>query len=246
MIKLRYFGGKTRTCKAISDIINGYNLNNKVFVSPFVGAGWVEQYIKSDKILSDKHIYLMSMYKELQCGWIPPKKLTKEEYDYIKANPDEQPHLTGFCGFGCSFAGKWFGGYAKDKSGRNYCLNAYNSINKKIINGLIKNSEIKKCDYTELKPKNNVVYCDPPYKGTTQYDKNVVGEFNHDKFWDIMREWSNENMVFISEYSAPDDFVAIWQQETKLDIRDGNNKKQKRVEKLFIHSCNIIQYESKQ
>ena len=28
---------------------------------------------------------------------------------------DENPALTGFVGFGCSFGGKWWGGYAKDK-----------------------------------------------------------------------------------------------------------------------------------
>ena len=60
-----------------------------------------------------------------------------------------------------------------------------------------------------------------------------TGEFNHDEFWDIMRKWSKDNTVLISEYSAPEDFEIVWEKQVKLDIRDKNNKKQKRTEKLF-------------
>lgn len=220
-------------CNDISEIINNQKDDGQIFLSPFLGGGWVEQYIKGKKILCDKHTYLIEMYKSLQNGWLPPTELTKEEYIHIKDNQDEQPHLTGFVGFGCSFAGKWFGGYAKDNSGRNYCLNAHNSVLKKIENGLLNKTEFICCDYKDLKPKNMIIYCDPPYKGTTQYDKNIVGEFDHDEFWNIMRKWSENNTVLISEYDAPDDFEVIWQKETKLDIRDKNNEKQKRIEKLF-------------
>lgn len=230
---MRYFGGKTRTCKDIVKIINEYKEDGQAFLSPFVGGGWVEQYIEGEKILCDKHDYLIEMYKALQDGWLPPTELSREEYIHIKDNQDEQPHLTGFVGFGCSFAGKWFGGYAKDKTGRNYCLNAYNSIQKKIENGLLENSKFICCDYRDLKPRDMTIYCDPPYKGTTQYDKAIVGEFNHDEFWDVMREWSKSNTVLISEYEAPEDFEVVWQKQTKLDIRDKNNEKQNRVEKLF-------------
>ena len=228
---MRYFGGKTRTCKDISSIIK--ERKNKAFLSPFVGGGWVEQYIEGKKVIADKHYYLIEMYKALQNGWLPPTELTREEYDYIKNNKDEKPYLTGFVGFGCSFAGKWFGGYAKDNSGRNYCLNAYNSIQKKIDNGLLKDSELIHTDYKALNPINMVVYCDPPYKGTTQYDKNIVGEFNHEEFWDTMRKWSENNEVYISEYNAPDDFEVIWEKPIKLDIRNKNNEKEARIEKLF-------------
>ena len=33
--------------------------------------------------------------------------------DYIELKKTRQLMLTGFVGFGCSFGGKWFGGYAK-------------------------------------------------------------------------------------------------------------------------------------
>lgn len=235
---LRYFGGKTRTCKQIAKVIEENRKENQIFLSPFIGGGWVESLITGEKECYDKHTYLIEMYKTLQNGWMPPTELTKEEYTYIKNNKDEKSYLTGFVGFGCSFAGKWFGGYAKDKTGRNYCLNAHNSILKK-MEGLHKQNTYFDCkDYKELNPNGYIIYCDPPYEGTTQYDKNIVSEFNHEEFWNVIREWSKDNTVIVSEYKAPDDFVCIWQQSVKLDIRDKDNKKKKRVEKLFTYKNN--------
>lgn len=238
MIFVRYFGGKTRTCNQIAEIINKYRLPNQKFLSPFVGGAWVESLIDGEKECYDKHSYLIRMYKQLQNGWIPPIELSKDEYNYIKSNPNEKPYLTGFVGFGCSFAGKWFGGYAKDKSGRNYCLNAHNSILKK-MEGLY-NTYFDCKDYRELNPEGYIIYCDPPYAGTTQYSKKIVGDFDTEEFWNTIRKWSENNTVLISEYNAPDDFKVVWQQEVKLDIRDKDNKKQKRVEKLFIHNSIIL------
>jgi DNA adenine methylase len=54
-----------------------------------------------------------------------------------------------------------------------------------------------------------------------------------------MREWSKSNIVIISEQNAPDDFKCIWQQEVKLDIRDSDNQKKQRIEKLFTYNHNI-------
>ena len=173
------------------------------------------------------------MYKELQNGWIPPTELSKEEYDYIHKNMEENPYLTGFVGFGCSFSGKWFGGYARNKTGRNYCSNAHNSIVEKMKN--LRTAVFECKDYKELKPHNAIIYCDPPYQGTTQYSKQIVGEFNTYEFWNTMKEWSKDNKVFISEYQAPEDFKCVWEQEVRLDIRNKDNLKEKRIEKLFTY-----------
>lgn len=228
---MRYFGGKTRTCKQIVHILNTYRKENQIFLSPFVGGAWVEQLLNYPKICCDKHPYLIAMYQELQNGWTPPTEISKEEYYYIKNHPDEKPYLTGFVGFGCSFAGKWFGGYAKDNAGRNYCLNAHNSILEKMKN--LQETEFRCVDYRELNPEGCLIYCDPPYEGTTQYSKQVIGDFDSKEFWEVMRKWSLHNTVIISEYTAPDDFTCIWEQEVKLDIRDSKNKKKKRTEKLY-------------
>lgn len=228
---MRYFGGKTRTCKQIAQVLNTYRQESQIFLSPFVGGAWVEQLLDCPKICCDKHPYLIAMYQELQNGWIPPTEISKEEYHYIKNYPDEKPYLTGFVGFGCSFAGKWFGGYAKDNTRRNYCLNAHNSILKKMKN--LQEAKFMCIDYRELNPEGYLIYCDPPYEGTTQYSKQIIGDFDSDEFWEVIRKWSLHNTVIISEYTAPNDFICIWEQEVKLDIRDNNNKKKQRTEKLY-------------
>jgi DNA adenine methylase len=76
-----------------------------------------------------------------------------------------------------------------------------------------------------------LIYCDPPYKNTTQYG--ATGDFDADAFWSVVRRWSMNNTVFISEYVAPDDFKCVWQHETRLEIRNKNNVREPRIEKLF-------------
>jgi DNA adenine methylase len=242
---MRYFGGKTRICKELAYIINSLRKKDQLFISPFVGGGWVEHLISGPKECYDKHFYLISMYKALQFGWRPPKELSRTEYEYIKGHKDENPALTGFVGFGCSFAGKWFGGYAKDDTGRNYCLNAYNSLMKK-FKGL-EDAKFECNSYSDLNPHDSIIYCDPPYNGTTQYDKSEVGDFNHDMFWEVVRGWgdkSHNNIVLISEYTAPEGIRCIWEKSVKLDIRDKTNNKKARVEKLFaINLSEDISYD---
>lgn len=89
-------------------------------VSLFCGSCAVEAklapYFKK-VICNDAHPYLMEMWKALQQGWEPPDIVTEAEYQYIKAHKDEDPALTAFVGFGCTFGAKWFGGYARDKRG---------------------------------------------------------------------------------------------------------------------------------
>jgi len=137
--------------------------------------------------------------------------------------------LTAFAGIGCSFAGKWFGGYAKSAGGRNYCLNSYNSCNK--IRHLLNNIIFNSINFKELNPDSAVIYCDPPYNNTTGYG--FSGDFNSEEFWAIMRIWAKNNTVLISEYKAPHDFKCIAEFNTKTDIRNKNNQKEYRIEKLF-------------
>ena len=114
-------------------------------------------------------------------------------------------------------------------------------MQKKIDNGLLENSEFYCSDYREWKPSNSVIYCDPPYNNTEPLDYKVlyqgkrIDKFDTDEFWHTMREWSKNNKVFISEYDAPDDFECVWQQEVKLMMKNKQNTKDVRVEKLFTY-----------
>jgi len=229
---MRYFGGKQRIAKYIIEVLKEYRKDNQIIVEPFVGGcNIISKLCYGVKHCYDINPYLIEMYKAFQNGWIPPKQISEEQYTYIRNNKNEDMALTGFVGIGCSYSGKWFGGYARDKTGRNYCMNAYNSLMK--IVDEIKDIHFECADYKTLRYSNALIYCDPPYQKTTGYS--IAPNFNTEEFWDIMRDWSQNNTVIISEYEAPDDFSCIKNIETKLDIRNKNGEKEKRIEKLFIY-----------
>ena len=227
---MQYFGGKQRISTQIVDVLNEYRKDNQPLVEPFVGGCNVISKMNGERYCYDINEYLIEMYKAVQNGWIPPTTITKEEYDYIKDNKDENKVLTGFVGIGCSYSGKWFGGYARNKTGRNYCLNAHNSILKQLND--IRDIKFDCKDYKELEFDDCLIYCDPPYKDTTKYP--IIGEFNTEEFWNVMRNWSKNNTVIISEYEAPYDFECIKEIHTKTDIRNSDGKRENRVERLFM------------
>ncbi len=96
---------------------------------------------------------------------------------------------------------------------------------------MIKDTTFHHADYRDACPDGALVYCDPPYKGTTGYG--AVGEFDSNEFWSVMRQWSRHNKVYISEYQAPFDFTCVLEIPTKLDIRNAAGEKEPRLERLF-------------
>ena len=233
---MHYFGGKQRISKPLSKFLNSQLKENQTFIDLFCGSCNIISKIDNSRlrIANDKHKYLIAMWKALQKGWEMPNTITEEEYKYIKSNKDENFPLTGFVGFGCSYSGKWFGGYCRDNTNRNYCLNAKNS-NLKILNN-IQDVIFYNLNYDEVNiPLGSLVYCDIPYKNTTKYCKNEVGEFNHDNFYKWVRRNSNKYDIYISEYkqNIPDDFKIVWEYESKKDIRNRNNQREKTIEVLI-------------
>ena len=227
---MQYMGGKSRISKQIAEVLNSAIDKNKPFVSLFCGSCAIESKVQADvKILNDKHPYLIAMWQALQNGWMPPDAVTKEEYYHVKANMDENPALTGFVGFGCSFGGKWWGGYAKDKRGDDYCGQAKRGLLKDLVG--IQSATFTCLDYHDVEiPDGAVVYCDPPYANTTGY---TVGQFDTDEFWNYMRQLSKRCDVYISEESAPDDFECIWSKEKVRTLEKNDNVGRVKVEKLF-------------
>lgn len=227
---MQYMGGKSRISKQIAEILNSAIDKNKPFVSLFCGSCAIESKVQADvKILNDKHPYLIAMWQALQNGWTPPDVVTKEEYYRVKANMDENPALAGFVGFGCSFGGKWWGGYAKDKRGDDYCGQAKRGLLKDLVG--IQSATFTCLDYRDVEiPDGAVVYCDPPYVNTTGY---TVGQFDTNEFWNYMRQISKRCDVYISEESAPNDFECIWSKEKVRTLEKSDNVGRVKVEKLF-------------
>lgn len=235
---MRYFGGKQRIGKPLSKFLNEQLKDGQPFVDLFCGSCNVISNIDNNRqrIANDKHKYLIAMWQELQKGWQPPKELSFEEYQYIKAKRDEKPYLAGFVGFGCSFAGKWFGGYARTSVDRNenFCLSSHRSCLAKI--GKMSNVSFNSADYSNVNiPIGSLVYCDIPYRNTTTYCKNEVGEFNHEQFYQWVKDNSNKYDIYISEYkqNAPNDFEIVWEYESKKEIRNKENKRETTIEVLM-------------
>lgn len=71
--------------------------------------------------------------------------------------------------------------------------------------------EFAKMDYTDYEfREGDVVYCDPPYRGTGNY-RHTKEKFDHDQFWNWVR--TRDYPVYVSEYSAPNDFVSIFEKK---------------------------------
>jgi|WetSurMetagenome_2_1015567.scaffolds.fasta_scaffold04314_3 DNA adenine methylase len=220
-------GGKNRTRKQIAKYLKTIRKPYQTYFEPFCGGAWVLQEMAGKRIASDGCFPLIAMYKDLQNGWEPPETLTEDEYQELKKLDDPYCGMKAFAGFGCSHSGKYFNGYARSGS-RNYCSNAKNSLLKQLP--LIADVQFLYGEYNSHIPVDMLVYCDPPYKGTTQYG--YFETFDHEKFWDKIREWSKYNTVIVSEYNAPNDFECVLSLTTKTDMRVAGNK-EIRVERLF-------------
>jgi DNA adenine methylase len=229
---MKYQGSKNRIAKEIlSVILNDERVKDcKYWVEPFVGgANMIDKVPDSFiKIGSDSNEYLIEMFKAIQNDWIPPENISEWDYNDIKKNKDEyEKYLVGFVGIGCSFAGKWFGGYARGGT-RNYCRESRDNLLKQWDG--ISNIDFEYGKYDKISiPENSIIYCDPPYQGTTKYQNS----FNHDEFWIWCDKMVNDGyVVYVSEYNAPDDWKCVWQKEinSSLDLNTGSKKA---VEKLF-------------
>lgn len=235
---MRYIGGKERIAKYIVPILLALREDNQIFLEPFVGAGSVFSRMPNPKIGSDLHPDLILCLRAVRDGWIPPKHVSIEEYKRLQKEV-EPSHLRGFVGFACSYAGKWFGGYARDKDSmgldRNFAKQGSNTLVKK-SKGFV-GAELVHCSYEFHNPTNMLIYCDPPYDSVTSI-KIYIGTplFNHALFWRKMREWSKDNTVIISSYKAPEDFISIEDIITKTDIgMDLGFGKMFRTERLFVY-----------
>lgn len=252
---MRYQGGKSRISKQISykikKVTNAVSrwqiknckensehyrlvLNGGCFVSLFCGTCSIESKLSvsfGKMILNDKHKYLIDLLVGVQNGYELPEFISEEQYKYIRKHKDEDNILTGFVGFGCSFGGKWFGGYARNKTNTNYALQSKKSLLKDM--STLQAACFTCQDYKDVKlPEGCVIYADPPYNNTTGYGNE---KFDSSEFWEYAREASKEHLMFISEQEAPDDFVVIWECPFTRTLDKNKQNQFKVTEKLFIH-----------
>ena len=238
---MKYMGSKNRIAKYILPIILKDRGINQWYVEPFFGGGNSMQHVEGKRLGGEANFFIASMWNKLINGWTP-ETITREQYQYIKNTDDPiDEHVIGWTATACSYSGKWFGGFAgkvATKGGlRDYQAEAFANVRKQLPK--LKGVEVIGCSYNELIiPPNSIIYSDPPYWGTTQY-KDV---FNSAEHFEWCRQKSKQgHLVFISEYTAPDDFVCVWQQEVKSSLsangKAGGNKVS--IEKLFVHKSQL-------
>ena len=229
----QYAGGKARIGKRIYKAIKDYELsvtgnNDSPYFEPFVGMGGVLYHFAAEKYrpiyACDREECIVNFWRGIQNDWIPPE-LTKESYDETKQK-NKQDADYAFAAFGCSFRGSKWTYFYEDCMRR-----ATKRIKNKKFKEVMSDVTFQDCQsYTEHNPSAMLIYCDPPY-AISSFDnrRNNLTDFDTDQFWSIMRDWSRDNLVIISETKAPDDFRSIHSFERK----NAFNKKVI-IESLFV------------
>ena len=218
----KYFGGKIRIGNEICEKIKAYEIMhygepNKYYFEPFIGmAGVFRHMAKEDRICigCDAHEDLMLMWRSIGEGWLPPDKISHETHANLKTK--DPSDLRGFVGFGCSYFGRFFSGFTDTSR------ESYNQILS--VSGIF--------------TSRNVIFMERESVRSNTLVKGFSG-FDHEVFWDTMRIWSKDNLVFISETEAPSDFTEIWRKDVGRNFYKTSgffSEKTGRVEKLFCHN----------
>jgi DNA adenine methylase len=241
---MKYLGGKNNLGNEISSIIKDYwddTLDG--YFEPFCGSlGVLKRMIDLPTTIyaNDYHADLIQMWKEVQEQKLKyPQSITEEEYENAKLLQSPNA-LKAFIGFGMSFGGRFFGGFCKKYVGNkkeDFCAEMRNTLKK--MSPQIKEVVFTNEDYRTLKPINMLIYCDPPYKSHKhpikyRRDTKHYDTFDNDEFWEIMRIWSENNIVIISETNAPNDFYCIWEKDIcRSASKSKNTLLTNNTEKLF-------------
>lgn len=232
---MRYFGGKQRISKPLTEFLNNILEPDQPFIDAFCGSCNVVSKVDSKRyrVANDYHYELIAMWRAFQNGWIPPVDISEDDYKHIKVSGS--PEMKSFVGFGCSYSGKYWGGYARGGGKRNYAQNALNSSLRKMKT--MQDVDFQNVSYEDLKiPIGALVYCDIPYYGTTGYS---VGSFNHIDFY----HWAKRTQgVVVSEYlkNVPEEAYVIWTHESRKDIRNKKGEQESTAEVVFTFDEDVI------
>jgi hypothetical protein len=91
--------------------------------------------------------------------------------------------------------------------------------------------EVMQGDYRNVAiPDGAVVYCDPPYCGTSSY----LSDFNHDEFYDWVIDVAQSHPIFVSEYQMPNCFKCVFETE-KRSLKAAKGNYQSVTERLYTY-----------
>lgn len=239
-------GGKKRIAKNLHDIMVAveeelYGNKKLPYFEPFCGMCSVAKEFDDGRArtVCDLNPDVVKLWKAvLYNSWRPPKlAIDVTYYNRLKASKTPSAERA-FYGTACAFGGIYFSGFSGNAGAntRREIETGYQKLCE--YKSRLKNAKVMApSSYLKHKPKHSLVYCDPPYVRTIgkSGSNNYLNQFNSDEFWDTMRKWSKNNLVFVSEERAPKDFVCIW---TERVLRSVNGKRNMN-DKLFIHESYI-------
>jgi DNA adenine methylase len=221
-----YCGGKAKIGKEIANVMHEYTGLSTFdsYIEPFCGMCSVMRNVNAHKrYASDIFEEIIVLFQEMQKGHMPsPDDIPREAYYELKHGGHSLQRT--FAGLAKSYGGCYYTCYAKDRK--------VGTTHKSLLHIIKDCADVTfTCThYDELIPHNSVVYCDPPY----ETHRGKFGQFDHEAFWQTMREWSRDNKVFISETSAPPDFKCVWEKEVHLSVQSALRRT--RREKLYVYS----------
>ena len=178
------------------------------------------------------------MFKHLDYVQTLPNDISHEEYAAVRKSwhtkdgkyPD---WYIGAVGFLASYNAKFFGGRAGQGYDHGKLRNYYDESKRNLLAQIphLQDIEFDESDYRQLNMSNyrgGVIYCDIPYQSTTGYQNHFV----HNEFWAWATQQSKENIVLVSEQTAPSNWKSIWSKPIKRTLNAVN--KFQVIENLYI------------
>ncbi len=223
---MKYMGSKARHKREILPILLRHRREDQLYIEPFVGGANMIDDMSGLRVGCDIDEDLIELWSAVSQGWVPPSQFDEVQYRAIRS--EHKSPLRGYAAFALSYGGKKFGGWCRDSKGvRDY-------VNEARRSALIQFPKLRdvlfiRSSYDQLHiPNGSLVYCDPPYQGSTEYSVT----FDHARFWEWVRQVSKYSMVFVSEYSAPADFSCVWS-KTVTSSLTADTGGRSAVERLF-------------
>jgi DNA adenine methylase len=226
---VQYLGGKTRIAKQLAELIDSVREPGQWVWDPFCGGLSMSVALskKGPVWSTDINPALIALYKAVQSGWQPPSEVNEETWRAAKALPDSNP-LKAFCGFGCSFGGRYFEGYARSSDRANYAATSKRVVERDCAEALVF-ACLNFCT-VEPQPIEAVLYLDPPYAKTKGYSRTIA--FDSALFFAQAMRWAAFTHVFISEYACPVG-VCVFETEKRKTIAGGQGGGRVGLERLF-------------
>ena len=243
-----YQGSKARIVKDLMPLLTRHLTKDRWFVDLFCGGCNVVSGLSNHplRMANDKNPYLIALFRHVCGGYSLPAVVTREQYEEVRTHMEDfQPWYVGYVGFVCSARGKFFNCYAgrRETQGKHGEV-IVRDFNKEMTKNLLRQVprlqgvEFRCSSYDKLEiPPCSVVYCDPPYKGTSRY-RDVIDTA---AFWDWCRQaTASGHDVLISEYEAPSDFVPVWRKNLASSLFTGGRVNS--TEFLFVHESIADKY----